>query len=195
MGYRARRNGVDGVIMAGHGINQKSPSYPHSVNGWSTAIGQVPDASARVMRGSADCAFVATNSQHTPVNRLRDTQNMLSTTIGSPGAGTVINKIGEKTGHTGNTIISTNASITMTYFLNTSDQYSLVLSNLTSVNNKSGNTVRVFANNGDSGGIVYSYISSTNTRPALGIITAGSDTVACYSKASLINAALGCVRY
>ncbi len=103
----------------------------------------------------------------------------LSTTISEPGVGTYVNKIGYASGQTGGNITSTNATMT----------------NTSGVTRTNMVEVKCYATNGDSGGIFYSYVSSTNTRYTLGVLSAGDGTYTYYSKANVINSALGTGRY
>ncbi len=171
MGYRAKKNGVVGIVTAGH-----FASLNALINVSGTDIGKV---TARQESGSVDAAFIEiTNSSYTPTNTLNGTSNTLSTTISQPGVGTVINKLGYKTGATTGKILSTNVSITLDGINHT---------NLTSADYTS--------DYGDSGGIIYSYISSTNTRYTLGIHCAEVGSTTYYIKADEINSALGTSRY
>ena len=171
VGYRARRNGVNGIITAGH---LAALNADVQKNGTTFAR-----CTARQYSGSVDASFCEiTNSNYTPTNTLEGTSNTLSTTISEPGAGTVINKIGAATGHTSGKIISTNASVTVG---------GVTFTNLTSADYGSAS--------GDSGCIVYSYISSTNTRLTLGIHKGALGSTRYYVKANQINSALGTSRY
>lgn len=138
-------------------------------------------ARQRNQSGNADAAFCAiTNSDYSPTNTLSGTSNTLSTTISEPGVGTVINKIGMKTGHTSGKVLSTNVTITFSS--------GATISNLTSADYESGP--------GDSGCVVYSYIGSTGARLTLGIHTGASGSgTRYYTKANEVNAALGTSRY
>lgn len=171
VGYRAKRDGKTGFITAGH-----MGSKGNAIKIGGTTVGKI---TARKESGSVDAAFVqVTNSDYTPVNILNGTSNKLSTTISEPGVGTVINKLGMKTGATTGKVISKNATITLDGITHT---------NLTSASYSS--------DHGDSGGTVYSYISSTNTRLTLGIHCGRKDGKAYYIKANQINKALGTSRY
>ncbi|MDR2043819.1 MAG: S1 family peptidase [Clostridium sp.] len=172
MGYRAKRDGVEGLVTAGHVI---SSGQNLSYNGTVFASCVVSQQS-----GSADAAFCKiTNSNYTPTNTLSGTSNTLSTTISEPGVGTVINKIGQSTGHTSGSVLAINVTVTFTS--------GNTISNLTSANYTSAA--------GDSGGIVYSYISATNTRLTLGIHTGSDGSTRYFTKANQANAALGTSRY
>lgn len=175
MGYRARRNGVDGIVTAGHVIGAGQTLYYDATN---TAIGTCNVSFSG--NGTYDAAFCQiTNSNYTPTNTLWGTSNTLSTTISEPGVGTFVNKIGYASGHTDGYITSTNATMT----------------NTSGVTRTNMVEVECYATNGDSGGIFYSYVSSTNTRYTLGIVSAGDGTYTYYSKANVINSALGTSRY
>jgi len=171
VGYRARRDGVDGIVTAGHLA---------ALNADVEKDGTVfASCTARQYSGSVDASFCEiTDTDYTPTNTLDGTSNTLSTTISEPGVGTVINKIGASTGHTSGKVISTNASVTIG---------GVTFTNLTSADYSSAP--------GDSGCIVYSYISSTNTRLTLGIHKASDGTTRYYVKANQINSALGTSRY
>lgn len=175
MGYRVRRNGVDGIVTAGHVIGANKTLYYGATN---TAIGTCNVSFSG--NGTYDAAFCRiTNSSYTPTNTLWGTSNTLSTTISEPGVGTYVNKIGYASGQTGGNITSTNATMT----------------NTSGVTRTNMVEVKCYATNGDSGGIFYSYVSSTNTRYTLGVLSAGDGTYTYYSKANVINSALGTGRY
>ena len=173
VGYRAKRNGVNGYVTAAHAVSLndsmllKGGRIHGKVTAWRYS-------------GSVDAAFVRTDSGFTPTNSLRLSSgtNTLSTTLSQPGVGTVINKLGRTTGHSSGKIVSTNTSYTYN---------GRTITNLTSAN--------LNVNNGDSGGIVYSFISSSNTRHTLGILHAKNGARAFYVKANQINSALGLTRY
>ena len=154
-----------------------------SFSGGSASVGYrvKRDGEATQQSGNADAAFCAiTNSDYSPTNTLSGTSNTLSTTISEPGVGTVINKIGMKTGHTSGKVLSTNVTITFSS--------GATISNLTSADYESGP--------GDSGCVVYSYIGSTGARLTLGIHTGASGSgTRYYTKANEVNAALGTSRY
>jgi len=175
IGYRARRNGVDGIVTAGHVISAGQTLYYDETN---IAIGTCDVSFSG--NGTYDAAFCSiTNSSYTPTNTLWGTNNTLSTAISEPGVGTYVNKIGYASGHTGGNITSTNATIETT----TGERRTNMVE------------VKCYAAHGDSGGIFYSYVSSTNTRYTLGIVSAGDGTYTYYSKANVINNALGTSRY
>jgi hypothetical protein len=173
VGYRARLDGIDGIVTAGHLAALNAYVQKSGIN--------FSKCTARQYSGSVDASFCEIiDSNYTPTNILDISGDTLSTTISEPGAGTVINKIGYGTGQTSGKIISTNASATFS---------GVNFTNLTTANYSSSN--------GDSGCIVYSYISSTNTRYTLGIHKGtGSDgTTRYFVKANNINSALGTTRY
>ena len=174
VGYRVKRDGVVGFVTAGHAANSVGKSIMY--NGTTIA-----SCEATQQSGNADAAFCAiTNSDYSPTNTLSGTSNTLSTTISEPGVGTVINKIGMKTGHTSGKVLSTNVTITFSS--------GATISNLTSADYESGP--------GDSGCVVYSYIGSTGARLTLGIHTGASGSgTRYYTKANEVNAALGTSRY
>lgn len=171
MGYRARRNGRNGFVSAGH---MGSLNDTVSVNG--VNIGTI---TARQASGSVEATFIeVTNSNYTPTNTINGTSNTLSTTTSRPGVGTVINKCGASTGSTSGKILSTNATITVngvTYTDITTADYSSA--------------------GGDSGGIVYSYVSSTNTRYTLGTHSFSDGSTRSFIKADNTNTALSLTRY
>lgn len=174
IGYRAKRNGVNGIVTSGHmaSIGSKLSTTVST----DTIFGEVV---AKKMSGSVDALFAKiTDTNYTPSNTLYGASNALSTTISEPGVGTVINKIGCSTGHTSGKVLSTNASVTID---------STTYTNLTSADYSSAK--------GDSGGIVYSYISNTNARLTLGIHMASDGSTRYYVKANEINSALGTSRY
>lgn len=172
MGYRVKRNGVEGFVTAGHFTGANALVYYGGTNFAKCSVSQ--------RSGKADAAFCAiTNSNYALTNTLAGTSNVLSTTISEPGVGTVINKIGQTTGHTSGKVTSTNVTITFV----SGD----TIANLTAADYTSAA--------GDSGGVVYSYISSTNARLTLGIHTGSNSTTAYYTKANEVNAALGTSRY
>lgn len=171
VGYRARLNGVDGIVTAAHFV---SPVSSIEKDGITFAI-----CTASKESGSVDASFCKiTNSLYIPTNTLEGTSNTISTTISEPGVGTVINKVGLSTGATSGKIISTNASLTVE---------GVTFTNLTSADYTSAP--------GDSGGIVYSYVSSSNTRYTLGIHKGAVGSTRYYVKANQINSALGTSRY
>lgn len=169
VGYRAKRNGVAGIVTASHFV--KSGDIV-TANG--STIGS---CDASVYSGAVDAAFVKVTNG-TPTNTINGMGTTLSTTISEPGVGTVINKRGMKTESTSGKIVSTNASWTIN---------GVTFTNLTSATYNS--------DSGDSGGIVYSYVSSTGTRLTLGIHKGRKDGNAHYVKANEINRSLGTSRY
>lgn len=102
----------------------------------------------------------------------------MSTTTTLPGAGTTVNKIGQSTGATSGTIISTNVSVI--------GGTGSTITNMTSANYTSAG--------GDSGGPVYTYISSTGTRPTAGIHMGASGSTRYFTKASNILSTFGISR-
>ena len=170
MGYRARKNGQNGLVTAAHLAWQDCYIYFNGVN--------IATCTTRQNSGSVDAAFCQiTNSNYTPSNTINGTSNTLSTTISEPGVGTVINKVGASTGHTSGTIISTNATATT--------DMGVTLTNLTSANYSSAA--------GDSGCIVYSVVGSS--RYTLGTHVGAAGSTRYYTKANKINSALGIYRY
>lgn len=172
VGYRVKRSGVVGFVTAGHAASA----------GGIISSGGTAFASCVVSRqsGNADAAFCKiTNTSYSPTNTLSGTSNSLSTIISEPGVGTVINKIGQSTGHTSGKVLSTNVTATFSS--------GATISNLTTADYTSAP--------GDSGGVIYSYIGSTNTRLTLGIHTGAGGSTRYYTKANEINSALGTSRY
>lgn len=172
MGYRARTNGKIGFVTAAH------VGYVGNViEGTSSTIGKI---TARQNWGSVDAAFVEITSAHTPTNILNGTDATLSTSIKNPAQGATVHKRGAVTGHSSGVIYSTNAS---KEFDNT------LFTNLTYTSLK--------AESGDSGGIVYYNVTSgsTTTRYTSGIVKGLDANGTYYTKASLINSALGITRY
>lgn len=172
IGYRVTRNGTVGYVTAGHFVSAGDVVYCDGTAFSSCVVSQ--------RSGNVDGAFCSiTNSDYVLTNTLAGTSNTLSTTISEPGVGTVINKIGQSSGHTSGKVISTNVTVTFA----SGD----TISNLTAASYES--------KAGDSGGVVYSYISSSNTRLTLGIHTGANETTRYYTKANEINSALGTTRY
>lgn len=172
VGYRVKRNGTVGFVTAGHFTSAGNTVY---CNGTSFAKCDVSQQS-----GNVDGAFCSiSNSNYSLTNTLAGTSNTLSTKISEPGVGTVINKIGQTTGHTSGKVTSTDVTITFSS--------GKTISNLTAADYSSAP--------GDSGCVVYSYVSSSNTRLTLGIHTGSNGTTRYYTKANQINAALGTSRY
>lgn len=175
VGFRAKNAaGEEGIVTAGHVIDQyQTLSY----NGSPIGICSV----SKVVT-NYDAAFIPITEPYLNVasNTITGTTNVLSTAISSPGVGTLVNKVGQKTGSTSGKILSTNASVS---------ENGVTHQNLTSTNYTS--------DKGDSGGIVYSYVSSTNTRYTLGIHTGEylAEGIRYYSKASYILSGLNITRY
>lgn len=171
MGYRARTNGKIGFVTAGH------VGYVGNViEGASSTIGKI---TARQNWGSVDAAFVEITGAHNPTNTLNGTDATLSTAIRNPAQGATVHKRGAH-GYSKGVIYSTNASgeFEKTFFTN------LTLTDLQ-------------AQHGDSGGIVYYNVTSgsTTTHYTSGIIKGLNNNGTYYTKASLINSALGITRY
>ena len=182
LGFRAKKNGVEGIVVSGHG----------STNGADFFVDLSPNdfigtSSAPIIGGPVDCAFVPVDVG-TPSNKIYGTQNILSAQTNLPSTGTFVNFRGRYT-QKGGTISNTNASATFTDEDNPSIVYNYT--NLTSVD------LGVSLQNGDSGGIVYSYVSSTNTRYNLGNIVGRGSTsgLSFYSKTSQIMLYLGIILY
>jgi len=175
MGYRARRNGLNGLVTAAHGTQTQYDGV-HVYVGNQTIVGVV---NGRKFSGSVDAAFVQTETHYTPTNNLGNGA-VLSTSTSRPPSGTLVNKIGYRTGLSTGTIISSSVA------MNVSGVY---LTNLTSTNYNSLG--------GDSGGIVYATIGSPGIRYTLGIHTSqnSAGTTRYYTKADEINSALGTTRY
>lgn len=156
LGYRAKRNGVEGVVVAGHSFKNGDRLHFDDV----TSTAYIGTATTPIVGGSVDCAFVPVDIG-TPSNIIYGTQYVLSAQTSSPGAGTFVNFKGRHTTRGGN-IVNTRASATFRFKDDTSRVYNYT--NLTNVN------LPVAVQHGDSGGIVYSYVSSTNTRYNVGNI-------------------------
>lgn len=169
VGYRAKRNGVVGIVTAAHFVKSGD-----TVKANGTKIGT---CEVSTYSGAVDAAFVKITNG-TPTNTIDGMGTTLSTTISEPGVGTVINKRGMTTGATSGKVVSTNASWTIN---------GVTFTNLTSATYD--------ADSGDSGGIVYSYVSSTGKRLTLGIHKGRKDGYAHYVKANEINRSLGTSRY
>lgn len=182
MGFRARRNGVAGVVVAGHAF--KSGDRLHFDI---TSTDYIGTSTVSIVGGSVDCAFVPVDVG-TPSNIIYGTQNILSAQTNSPGAGTFVNFRGRNTARGGN-IVSTSASATFRFKEDPSKLYNFI--NLTNVD------LPVAVQEGDSGGIVYSYVSSTNTRYNLGnIVGYGTNNgLSYYAKTSQIISNLGITLY
>lgn len=174
IGYRAKLNGIIGFVTAGHVVPSEDTYV--EFEGINFAI-----CRKRQYSGSVDAAFCETLTPpgYTVTNIIDGTSNVLSTEISEPGAGTTVNKRGQKTGSSSGQIYSTNANFTIN---------GITFTNLTSVNNMT-------ADNGDSGGIVYSYVSASNTRYTLGILKGILNGKTYYCKANQINKSLGITRY
>lgn len=175
VGFGAKRNsdGKVGFVTAGHAILVGETAY----YGSGTAVGTCVNSQ---QSGTVDAAFVTLNSPTTDnvSNTLCGTSNLLSVSTTLPGAGTTINKIGQSTGATSGTIISTNVSVI--------GGTGSTITNMTSANYTSAG--------GDSGGPVYTYISSTGTRPTAGIHMGASGSTRYYTKAGNILSTFGLSR-
>lgn len=172
MGYRARNDGKIGFVTAAH-----VGFMGDIIKGKSSTIGKV---TARQNWGSVDASFVEITSEHNPTNILDGTDVTLSTSIKNPSQGSTVHKRGATTGHSSGVIRSTNASKEF-------DKSLFTNLTLTSLN----------ADSGDSGGIVY-YIETSGasaTRYTSGIVKGLDNNGTYYTKASLINSALGIKRY
>ncbi len=172
MGYRARTDGQIGFVTAAH-----IGYLENVIKGISSTIGKI---SLRQNWGSVDAAFVEITSAHIPTNTLNGTDATLSTAIRNPAQGATIHKRGATTGHTKGVIYSTNASkeFDNTFFTNLT---------YTSFGAKAG----------DSGGIVYynEASGSSTIHYTSGIVKGMDANGTYYTKASLINSALGIRRY
>jgi hypothetical protein len=105
LGFRAKKNGVEGVVVSGHSCRNGGKLHidipPTEYIGTCT----VP-----IIGGSVDCAFVPVDVG-TPSNKIYGTQNILSAQTNSPGAGTFVNFKGRYTSE-GGPIVSSSASAT-----------------------------------------------------------------------------------
>ena len=156
LGFRAKRNGVEGVVVSGHAINNGDKLHFDT----STSTAYIGISTAPIIGGSVDCAFVPVDVG-TPSNKIYGSQDVLSAQTSDPGAGTFVNFRGRHTSRGGN-IVSTSVSATFKFKDNSNKSYNYT--NLTNVR------LPVTLQHGDSGGIVYSYVSSTNTRYNVGNI-------------------------
>ncbi|MGB3182197.1 MAG: hypothetical protein WBB45_12455 [Cyclobacteriaceae bacterium] len=172
--FRAKYGTRTGMVVSGHVIENKyDPVYDPAT------LDYVGSCVVSKFGGSVDAAFVeVTNSSYIPSNLICNQTNYLSTTTSRPGAGTVVNKVGYKTGRTSGKIISTNASAT---FLGVN------FTNMTSAD--------YVSDGGDSGGIIYTYISSSNTRYTVGVHQGVFNGEKIFSKADLVMSALSVTRY
>lgn len=175
VGFRAKNSaGEEGIVTAGHVINQyQTLSYN------SSPIGIY---SVSKIGGYIDAAFIPITESYLniPTNTIAGTSNVLSTATSSPGVGTVVNKVGQRTGSTSGKILNTTATGTID---------GVTLTNLTTTNYS--------ADGGDSGGIVYSYVSSTNTRYTVGVHSGDNKElgVSFFSKAQNVLTGLNVTRY
>ena len=131
--------------------------------------------------GSVDAAYIeiTDDSFGSPINTMcNTTSSILSTRLGFPGAGTFVNKRGQKTGRIGGTITSTNATFSNGIVL---------VQNLTLADYES--------ENGDSGSPVYTLVRSTNTLFTVGVHKGSGSNDAYFSKADLVLSELGLTRY
>jgi len=170
IGYRVRRNGVDGFLMSAHaiGINQDA-----SIG--RTVVGRI---TARVLAGSVDAAFCRAGSNTTPSRTLHQERNI---TVSSTIQQTVITTMVLRAGRHG----TSGGSITATGVRETS--LSPPLSNLV--------RTTAIAYRGDSGGI-FARLVGLEMRP-LGILTRGvpGGSRSYYCTAANINSSLGTVLY
>ncbi len=172
VGYRVRLDGIDGIATAAHVANSTSSSS----NGIRYSGTKFAETTARQQSGSVDGAYCKViDSSYVPTNSIAS--GTLSTAVENLAAGQLVNKRGKTTGITSGTIQSTNASGTFS---------GIPFTNLT--------TASYDSDPGDSGGLVYSYYPSSGDRRTVGLHK-GSGTYAYYSKASLVNEALGITRY
>lgn len=176
IGFRAKRNsdGKLGFVTAGHAILVGETAYYSG----GTAVGTCVNSQ---QSGTVDAAFVTINTPASDdaSNTLCGTSNLLSVSTTLPGVGTTVNKIGQSTGATSGTIISTNVSVI--------GSTGSTITNMTSANYTSAG--------GDSGGPVYTYISSSGTRPTAGIHMGASGSTRYFTKASNILSTFGLSRH
>ena len=182
IGYGAKRNGIEGVVVSGHAFKDNDGLYADVTNPFYIGTCTISNVG-----GPVDCAFVPVDAG-TPSNKIYGSQNILSAQTSNPGAGTFVNFRGRHTSQGGN-IVSTSASGTFIFEEDPSKTYNY--SNLTSVN------LPVAVQNGDSGGIVYSYVSSTNTRYNAGNIVGYGKTsgLSYYAKTTEIIRLFGITPY
>lgn len=170
MAYRARHNGVDGIVTAGHVATSTATGYNWVDDSSGTNFAE---CTKRQESGSVDAAFCKiVNQDYVPSNDIMS-GTMLTSTL-NPGYGDVIYKRGAFGGLTSGTVLSTNWS-------------GGGLTNLTQASYASVD--------GDSGGIVFTFSMSNNTGYTVGIHLGLGNGKAVYTKASLANSALGITRY
>ena len=177
IGFRAKNSaGEEGIVTSGHVISEGQGLY------YGTGTAAIGLCAVSKQSGSVDAAFIPIFESYNniPTNTINGTTNTLSTLTSLPGSGTVVNKVGYKTGSTSGKVISTNFAVDYGVYG--------TITNVTTVNY---NALR-----GDSGGIVYSYVSSTNTRYTVGIHGGQIDaTTWYYIKAPNILSSLNLSRY
>ncbi len=160
----------NGMVTAGHVVATGGKIY--------NSGSEVGVCSISKQGGSADAAFVPTNSSFELSNYIVGTVNELSTETRLPGAGTYVNLKGATSGAQGSTIISTSATQSFNGYNYT---------NLTTVN--------YVSDEGDSGGIVYTYISKDEKRYTVGIHLGRANGVKYFSKADYVLSTLNVSRY
>lgn len=171
VGYRARRGGKNGIVIAGHATSNNATV--RSSNGVAFARTEV-----RRYSGSVDAAWCSiTNSNYVPSNTIARSRGFtLSTFVSVPPVGTTLIKSGKTSGLTAGNIVSTNASMIVN---------GITFTNLISA---------VITNQpGDSGGIAF--YNTGSSRPTVGIVKGNQGNQSYFVKAGQINSAFGLSRY
>lgn len=182
IGYRAKLNGVEGFVTAGHCVDDYSIG---------TLIGNYGKIQKITTSGSFDAAFISLSSNNSVSNTLSNaaayTISLNTTAYTTYTVGTLIAKSGITTGATTGSITNTN------YSTNATGNY---ISNLV--------LTTAQCNNGDSGGPVYRPGTASNsTGTIVGIVhgkvvptdNTSANGSMIFSKSSLINSSYGLVRY
>ena len=191
MGFRAKYNGNAGIVTAGHCVvaNQVLP------------FGNVQ---VRKFSGSVDAAFI--KSSHTLTNNLNyqtypNTTITTNTTMPYLVAGSLLGKVGYKSGAVTGSLISLSYTTTYNYKNSSGNTSSVRLTDLgyADLDNRQG----------DSGGGVFTYSTSSNSSASLVGITSGGvftvdengnitndvSSVTYFSKLNNILSSLGVTRY
>lgn len=175
VGFRAKINGVEGYVTAGHCVNGLYNVLPTGIVG------------KRQFSGSLDAAFILTNSSYSPSNYIlynNGNVTQLNTIMSCPtlSVGTVIAKSGYYTQYTSGTVTYTSLTATINGVL----IYNLVSTNAT-------------ADGGDSGGTVYIPTNISGGGSLAGIVSGGDTTSSSYSmvfvREDYIQSAFGYTRY
>ncbi len=169
-GYRAKRNGYEGIVTAGHAISAGNSLYdPYQLAGY---------CEISITSGNVDAAWCYTYSS--PSN-ITNYGTQLSNSVGSILLYSTAIKEGKTTGYTTGYITSTSTSYT--FAIPGSNQTYYLTDIVETTYTCSG---------GDSGGVVYSYSNAV-----LGVHTGKSSdgTLSYFTKASNINTSLGLTMY